>query len=55
MSTFWKKVSKEINTYNTSINKNIGYENNNLFWKDKWNSECALSSQFPLLFELASN
>jgi hypothetical protein len=25
------------------------------FWKDRWNSEYAFSSQYPILYELASN
>jgi hypothetical protein len=40
---------------NTSVNKVLGNENNTLFCKDRWLSECALQSQFPMLYDLASD
>jgi hypothetical protein len=33
----------------------IFYNKNILFWKNKCISECALQSQFPLLYDLASD
>jgi hypothetical protein len=54
MSTFWKEVCKEKLIFSTSINKVIRNGTNTLFWKDRWLSECALQSQFPMLYDITT-
>jgi zinc-binding in reverse transcriptase len=55
MSPFWKEVFKELSIYNISINKTLANGNKAIFWEDRWISECTLSSQYPMLYELTSN
>jgi hypothetical protein len=54
-SNFWKEVNKELQIFNTSVNKILSNGQNTLFWKDRWLSENALQSQFSLLYEIASD
>jgi zinc-binding in reverse transcriptase len=52
--SFWKEVNKELQIFNTSVDKQLGNEKNIYFWKDRWLTNNALQSQFPLLFDIAT-
>jgi hypothetical protein len=55
MSNFWKEVNKEIDIFQTGINKSIKNGSNTLFWYDRWLSDCSLKLHYPMLFESTTN